>query len=225
MTPDRESLLRSDVCNGVPDHNLELIPMANADVVALTLGRVIAEEELAPPRGAGDGADIYTPQSAVAADRLARAERGLSLMWHSESPAFRRILVAYDGSPQAERAAQLALSLAGLMAATVLLLAVIRPAERYDTPDLRTQLYNTRKGYEVRFASLRERAHESGISLDTRIVIGNPTEEIIERAEVMDANLIVMGQHARSMSIRRWLLGSKHEHVIKRVECPVMLVR
>jgi len=224
MTPDRESLLRSDVCSGVPDHNLELSPMANADVAALTLGRAIAEEELAPLRGTGDKARICTRQSVVGADRLAGAAHGLSWLGRSGPTEFRRILVAYDGSPQAERAAQIALFLAGPMAATVLILAVIRPTEPDDTPDFCTQLYNTRKGYEARFASLRERASGSGVSLDTRIVVGNPAEEIVERAEVMHANLIVMGRHAKSASIRRWLLGSKHERVIKNVQCPVMLV-
>jgi nucleotide-binding universal stress UspA family protein len=201
--------------------------MASVDVVALTFDRVFAEEELAPLRGGRDGARTDPPPSAVGSDQPVRADHGLSqsaaCMGCSALHPFQRILVAYDGSPQAQHAAQIALSLARLMTARVFILAVISPMEADGSPDFLTRRYNAFKGYEASFASLQEQASRIEIPIETRISIGNPVEEIVDRSVVTRASLIVMGRRSRS-SLRHWLLGSDSEQVARKARCPVMLV-
>lgn len=202
--------------------------MASAEVAALALDRVYAEEKLAPLPG--DEYEVRNDASLSAANSdLPNHRTGYGLsqrvvsMKHTDSRAFHRILVAYDGSPQAQHAAQIALSLAKSTMARVLILAVIGPAESDDTPDFRTRLYYTRKSYEASFAALCEQANEADIFIETRISIGKPAEEIVDRAELMRANLIIMGRRTK-FSFRHWLLGSDSEWIIRKARCAVMLV-
>lgn len=232
MTPGREFLLRGHVCNAVPYHNLELISMTDAyGSLSIAHRAVVGDERfpdatISPGRGAGlgdrhDARRVFSPGSPTLNNR---AISGIACCSSSrDGKKFRRILVAYDGSPQAERAVETAFSLAGLATATMLVLAVMKPAEPDDSADFQTQLHSARKRYEDSFAAMREQARTSEIDLGTRIVVGSPAAEIVSRAEVMRADLIVMGRHGRS-AIRRRMLGSNSERVIQNAQCPVLLV-
>lgn len=52
---------------------------------------------------------------------------------------------------------------------------------------------------------------------------GQPTDEILHAAEAMGADLIVMGTHGRT-GLRRFLLGSVAEAVVRRSATPVLVV-
>jgi nucleotide-binding universal stress UspA family protein len=69
---------------------------------------------------------------------------------------FENILVAYDGSPQAQRATDLAFSLAEAMWSRVLVFAVIRPPEPAARVELNAVLEEAREHYEQNFVGLRE---------------------------------------------------------------------
>lgn len=136
---------------------------------------------------------------------------------------FRSILVAYDGSPQAQRAVDVAFSLAEAMRSKLLVFAVIRPPEPALRAELNAILDDAREHYEQGFAQLRERAKQAAVELDTEIEVGHPAEHIVHRAEQMQAGLIVMGRRGTS-TFRRWMLGSISERVLRYAHCPVMVV-
>lgn len=52
---------------------------------------------------------------------------------------------------------------------------------------------------------------------------GRPHEVIVARALAQSADLLVMGTHGRS-GVRRWLLGSVTERVLREAPCPVLTV-
>lgn len=54
--------------------------------------------------------------------------------------------------------------------------------------------------------------------------IGDPGSEIVEYAREIAADLIVMPSHGRS-GIRRLLLGSVAERVLRLADCPVLIIR
>ena len=54
--------------------------------------------------------------------------------------------------------------------------------------------------------------------------IGDPGSEIVAHAKEINADLIVMPSHGRS-GIKRLLLGSVAERVVRLAECPVMVLR
>ena len=53
---------------------------------------------------------------------------------------------------------------------------------------------------------------------------GFAPEGIIETAQEMDCDLIVMGTHGRT-GLSRLLMGSLAEHVLPRASCPVLMVK
>jgi nucleotide-binding universal stress UspA family protein len=58
----------------------------------------------------------------------------------------------------------------------------------------------------------------------THLRIGKPDEEIIDLAEDIGAGLIVMGSRGLG-GIRRALMGSVSESVVRHAHCPVLVVR
>ncbi len=136
---------------------------------------------------------------------------------------FENIIVAYDGSPQAQRATQLAFALAEVMHSKVLVFAVIRPPEPAARAELDAVLDNAREHYERSFAQLREQARQRSVELKTEIEVGHPAEHIVHRAEQMHLALIIMGRRGIS-SFQRWMLGSISERVLRYAHCPVMVV-
>ena len=54
--------------------------------------------------------------------------------------------------------------------------------------------------------------------------MGRPDEEIVKLAEEIGAGLIVMGSRGRG-GVRRSLMGSVSDSVVRHAHCPVMVVR
>ncbi len=64
--------------------------------------------------------------------------------------------------------------------------------------------------------------HEVG-EARRRVVIGDPASEIISVAREIDAELIVMPSHGKT-GLRRWMIGSVTEKVVRRAPCPVLML-
>jgi nucleotide-binding universal stress UspA family protein len=142
------------------------------------------------------------------------------------SPVFvgiQRILVAFDASPHAEHALNVALSMAADMKAKLFVVSVIRPPEPAESAEFNAVLENGRERFESSFAPLRERARQKEIELETDIVLGHPAEQIIHKADTIQASLIVMGKRSHTI-LHRWMLGSNSERVLRYAHCPVMIV-
>jgi len=131
--------------------------------------------------------------------------------------------VAFDASPHAEHALDVALSMAGDMKAKLFVLAVIRPPEPAESAEFNAVLDEGRERYESSFVPIRERAKQKGIDLETDVVVGHPAEQILHRADTIQASLIVMGKRSHTI-LHRWMLGSNSERVLKYAHCPVMIV-
>jgi nucleotide-binding universal stress UspA family protein len=136
---------------------------------------------------------------------------------------FQRILVAFDASPHAEHALNVALSMAGDMKAKLFVLAVIRPPEPAESAEFHAVLDEGRERFESSFIPVRARAKELEIELETDVVVGHPAEQILHRADTIQASLIVLGKRSHTI-LYRWMLGSNSERVLKYAHCPVMIV-
>jgi nucleotide-binding universal stress UspA family protein len=66
-------------------------------------------------------------------------------------------------------------------------------------------------------------AGDAGITVRVAVTEGDPFTSILEQAEALPADLIVMGTHGRR-GFDRWVLGSVTERVLHRAPCPVMTV-
>jgi nucleotide-binding universal stress UspA family protein len=136
---------------------------------------------------------------------------------------FRKILVGYDGSTPADKAAQVALSVAGHHDSTVLLFSVARPPEPAQRAELEAVLDNAKQHFQEAFVRIVEAAKAEGVEIETEIAVGHPAEQIIHKAETWKADLVILGRRGKS-TFQKWILGSTSEKVLRYAHCPVMVV-
>lgn len=79
-----------------------------------------------------------------------------------------------------------------------------------------------REGHEVTEA-VADQARERDIETTTAVRRGNPPDAILNYANDHDIDLIVMGTHGRT-GVKRALLGSVTEDVVRHTEIPVLSV-
>ena len=138
-----------------------------------------------------------------------------------------RILVATDGSREAELAVTTA---ADLAKSTDSELHAVHVGE---VPLI---FHPERHGYRVEYEKLEkearhlleaqvERIKGAGATVvQAHLRMGRADEEIIEVAHGIDAGLIVMGSRGQGR-LRRTLVGSVSESVVRHAHCPVTIVR
>jgi universal stress protein A len=79
--------------------------------------------------------------------------------------------------------------------------------------------------YDELWQKLREvRPPRDDVRTEHRLLSGDQAEEIVRIAEELKSNLIVMGTHGRT-GLRRLLVGSVAEEVMRTAACPVLTVR
>lgn len=140
-----------------------------------------------------------------------------------------RILWATDLSPVSEGAWPYALKLADLLAAEVVLLHVVRPAElagiaEYPVPPPAGWLERYLAPLEHELERRQQEVEALGLAVRRKILVGAPAEIIVEEAQTERADLIVMGTHGRT-GLTHVLLGSVAEAVIQKAPCPVLAVQ
>ena len=65
---------------------------------------------------------------------------------------------------------------------------------------------------------------DRGVACEHRLEIGDPVAEILRVAAEQNVDLIVMGTHGRS-GLKRLVLGSVAEAIVRRAPCPVVTYR
>ena len=138
-----------------------------------------------------------------------------------------RILLALDGSAESSAAARTAVDLADRLESELHLVHVgeVKPA-----------YHPERHGYHALHEELRERAQRllddqvnevgsaGGTVAKAYLRMGRPDEEIVVLGEELEAGLIVTGSRGLG-GIRRALMGSVSDSVVRHAHCPVMVVR
>lgn len=140
----------------------------------------------------------------------------------------KRILVPIDFSPFSEQALDYAMTLAHQLEATVHLVNVVGiPATGAPEIGLAFTATVLDKVTVENQAALDRlaAAHRDGGRLDKTLVrIGDPRDAILQAAEEIGADLIVMGTHGRR-GLSRALLGSVAEMIVRTSPVPVLTVR
>ncbi len=146
--------------------------------------------------------------------------------------ALRKIVVGVDLSSGAELAAVRAAEVAAQTGAELVLVHAATVPESPTVPDSMKPaadallaVLNGRLAHDrAALAELRERLQASGVTI-SQLVIDKPADEaLVDAAVELHADLIVTGTRPRS-GLRRWLLGSVAEHVVRAAPCSVLVVR
>jgi len=123
-----------------------------------------------------------------------------------------KLLVAVDGSSEAEKAARYALQFAKDTGASVTILNVITSSVAQEES-------------EKVLARIRDVAKETGIECSTKSHINSSiTRGIIDEAEMGNFDQIIMGSRGLTR-LKRALLGSVADSVTHYAHCPVTIVR
>lgn len=139
---------------------------------------------------------------------------------------YRHILIGLDLSEQEAKAvASKALALATSLGARVSFAHVIEPLTFAYAGDIPVDLSETQAAMEQHAEkSLNRLVSDLGATAETvRVVIGPTADELRHLAGEINADLIVVGSHARhGLAL---LLGSTASHVLRGAECDVLAVR
>ena len=140
-----------------------------------------------------------------------------------------KILLATDGSEEAELAATTAAELAKSTDSELDVIYVLE-VEPWHLPQ-RELVQNPHRYEDLKEESRRirdrqvEKIEASGGSVsNAHLAIGNPADQIVAYAQDQGAGLIVMGSRGLG-GIRRALMGSVSDAVVRHAHCPVMIVR
>jgi nucleotide-binding universal stress UspA family protein len=138
-----------------------------------------------------------------------------------------RILLATDGSRDAELAARVAADLSVGTGAELHVCHAWRPLPYYAYPSLVPEEYHppfeegARKLLDEQVGRIGQ---AGGTVAESHLVMGRPAEAIIDLGEEIGAGLIVVGSRGLG-PVRRLVMGSVSEGVVHHASCPVLVVR
>ncbi len=140
-------------------------------------------------------------------------------------PAFKTILLGFDGSEGARRALDRAAALASLGGGELHLVAVGRLPEYAES---RAEVDEAREQAEAYYARHLDEAarllRQRGLVACQHFAFGKPSEEILRVAREVEADLIVLGTHPHH-PLRRRLLGATADKVVDHADCAVLSVK
>ena len=134
------------------------------------------------------------------------------------------VLLATDGSREAQLAATTAADLAN---STNSELHVVHVGELRPTFLAQTEVEPAELEREARRQldeQVRRVEEAGGTVKESHLKLGRADEEIVELADSLGVGLIVMGSRGRGR-LRRSLLGSVSDSVVRHAHCPVPIVR
>lgn len=138
---------------------------------------------------------------------------------------YQNILLAADGSQNSIRAAKEALKIAQINAETLVTIIFIIDMEKAKTDVLHSSstesLYMERRR---KLVPIEELFNEHQVRYKVEIIHGSPGPEIIKFANTQNVDLVVIGSRGLN-SLQEMVLGSVSHKVMKRVQCPAMLVK
>lgn len=134
--------------------------------------------------------------------------------WHIKT-----IVLGYDGSEGADRAADLASTVARQNNAQVLVVSVFE-IRTVDTDDIKMGriVGEARNDAEKAVRELRA----AGIAAEPDVLEGSPGESLLRAADAHKADLVVVGRRGRGL-LNNLLLGSTSEYVVRRAKIPVLV--
>lgn len=136
---------------------------------------------------------------------------------------FEKILVPLDGSACAEDILPKVEKLATELKASIALLRVAYAHTFPGVDPTEAEVTVVREAEEY-VHKIEERLKAKGFKVDSHVRYGDEAEEILDHAAQKDIDLIAMSTHGRG-GVKRWLLGSVAEKLLRHSPKPIFLVR
>jgi nucleotide-binding universal stress UspA family protein len=144
---------------------------------------------------------------------------------------FASIVVGTDGSESAQEAVRQAVELAARLGAALRIVSAYEPVpagrlreEAQQVPPDLQWMINPREDVDATLEDAADRVRGAGLNVETFAREGDPADAILDVAEEVKADLIVVGNKGMT-GARRFLLGSVPNKVSHHAPCNVMIVR
>jgi len=137
---------------------------------------------------------------------------------------FRRVLVGFDGSTEAQRALRIAIALAADLQGEAHVLLVVRPPAHAETPEERTRAAEAEKENLSRGLAGVQNQTQNHSEVSTEVVYADePAHALAAYAEEHGFDLVVVGGHGREQMSHRGI-GRSVEALLRHHPCPVLVV-
>ncbi len=145
-----------------------------------------------------------------------------------EGSFFKKILVATDGSENAAKAASYGVNIAKSTGAEVYAVYVVSTQHAVTTRSVKGwsdsfEEYLTNIG-DSALEYVEKLGKESGVKVQPVILKGIPAERILDYTEEKGIDLIVLGTQGLT-GVKKFLIGSVSENVLRYSKVPVMIIR
>jgi nucleotide-binding universal stress UspA family protein len=144
---------------------------------------------------------------------------------------FKTMVVGTDGSETATEAVRQAVELAKEIGATVEIVSAYEPVpsqrlrqERREAPEELQWAINPREDVEATLEEAAGIVDAAGVTTHTHRRQGDPADAILDVAEELGADLIVVGNKGMT-GAKRFLLGSVPNKVSHHAPCSVLIIR
>jgi nucleotide-binding universal stress UspA family protein len=143
-----------------------------------------------------------------------------------ETAMYRRILVAYDGSPESRLAVDECVHLSLQPERHIHLACVLHDPSPYllageFVPAPTLEIDRTRSEKDLKDAAAR--LIERGFSVTTHLLDGEPVEVITRLVDTLRIDLLIVGHKRSKKWALRWWRGSVDALLIERVRCSILL--
>jgi nucleotide-binding universal stress UspA family protein len=145
----------------------------------------------------------------------------------------KKIIVAIDGSPQSDKAAEEAVRLTSISGAKIkskLYAVMVLPNMKTQSftdffPDKpATEMPGWKEKRDRLFYVVEKVAAEAAVDLESMVMYGDPAEELMLLAEEKNCDVIVVGSSGKGR-MKRTLLGSVSTKISLHAHCSVYIVR
>jgi nucleotide-binding universal stress UspA family protein len=140
----------------------------------------------------------------------------------------RHILAPTDFSDYSKQALRDAFELAQTFGAKLSLLHVLEPSlylGEFTPPTMGEDLLgDLERQASAELARVLPEAQQATIEVTRSVVMGSPSQKIVETAETEHVDLILMATHGRT-GLSHLLIGSVAERVVRTAPCPVLTIR
>ena len=138
---------------------------------------------------------------------------------------FKKILHANDGSDHAFKALSLALTLAQESGAGLHMVAVEEiPYLPEYVEEVREATGTAARRFHAVLQRARAMAEEHHVKLQTHVLAGHPVRVIVDLADQLGADLLVIGARGHSGLYER-MIGSRADRLMHLARCPVLVVK
>ena len=137
-----------------------------------------------------------------------------------------RILIPIGFSDQSLIALEQAFNLAKIKKSEIILLSIIGEPNRIESLFFSDRTYELQQKVNDKLVEVgKEYAEKYDIHVETMVAKGRVYEKIIDVAEMVNADLIVMGTNGTPKGVMKKVIGSNAERVVRLAHCPVVTIK